>query len=322
MGKRVVVESGRDRRALVADAGWGRISPGSLAAGVLVAYGAFAVLAGAAGGILEATDSGTDITARWGDLGVAAGLVVAGLLFLSYLFGGYVAGRMARRAGVIHGVGVFVLGVVVVGALAVIVRQAAGTEAIVGRLRDLGLPTSAKEWGHVGTVAGLASLAAALVGSVAGGALGERWHARLLSRALDPEVGAEADARRQAELAAAEARVRHTESRERVDGASLRRLRDDDTGRRVVEDRPAPAPDDTVEERRIEHPAAVDPEAAAIARRREELAADRRAALDDTVEPGADVDEPARGTGRNAPGSRSPATGRSFRDSATRNLSS
>jgi hypothetical protein len=235
MGRRVVVESGRDRRALVADAGWSRLSLVSILAGVLVAYGAFAVLTGIAGGVLQATGADTDITAGWPNLGVAAGLVVAGLLLLSYLFGGYVAGRMARRAGVAHGLGVFVLGVLVVAVVAVVVRQAAGTEAVVNRLRDLGLPTTGSEWGHVGTVAGLASLAAVLVGAVLGGVLGERWHAKLLARALDPDVGAEAEARRQAELAAAQAQVHRRESevhrtevQDRVDAASLRRLRDTD----------------------------------------------------------------------------------------------
>ena len=239
MGKRIAVESGRDRRSLVADAGWGRVSLVSVLAGVLVAYGAFAILAGAAGGILQATGTDTDITARWGDLGVAAGLVVAGLLLVSYLFGGYVAGRMARRAGAAHGVAVFVLGVLIVAVLALVVRQAAGTEAIVDSLRDLGLPTSGDEWREVGSVAGLASLVAMLAGAVLGGILGERWHARLLSRALDPDVGAEAEARRQAERAAAEAKLRHGGAQDRVDTASLRRVRND---RETPADRETPQP--------------------------------------------------------------------------------
>jgi hypothetical protein len=239
MAKRVAVESGRDRRALVADAGWSQVSLVSILAGVLVAYGAFALLAGIAGGILEATGADTDITARWDDRGVAAGLVVAGLLLLSYLFGGYVAGRMARRAGLLHGAAVFVLGVIVVAAVAVAIRALADNDTVVESLRDLGLPTTGDEWADVGTVAGLASLAGALIGALLGGLLGERWHAKLLSRAIDPDVGAEADARRTAEVAAAEARVRNTEAHDRVDTASLRGLRDaPDAGRRPVTDRP------------------------------------------------------------------------------------
>lgn len=243
MAKRVVVESGRDRRALVADAGFSQVSLVSVLAGILVAYGAFALLAGIAGGILDATGADTDIGARWDDLGVAAGLVVAGLLFVSYLFGGYVAGRMARRAGLLHGLAVFVLGVVVLAGVAVAIRALADTDSVVESLRDLGLPTTGDEWADVGTVAGLASLAGALVGALLGGLLGERWHAKLLSRAVDPDVGAEADARRTAELAAAEARVRHSEAHDRVDTASLRGLRDTPDADRPPVTGPAPVTD-------------------------------------------------------------------------------
>ena len=283
MGKRVVVESGRDRRALVADAGWSQLSLLSVLAGSLVAYGAFVLLAGIAGGILEATGADTDITARWDELGVGAGLVVAGLLFVSYLFGGYVAGRMARRAGLVQGLGVFVLGVLVVAVVAVAIRQLAGTDAVVESLRDLGLPTTGDEWADVGTVAGVASLAGALVGALLGGLLGERWHAKLLSRAIDPDVGAEADARRASELAAAEARVRHGESQERVDTASLRGLRDAPDADR---DRGVVASGWARRDRDLDEPAARD------ADRRE---ADRGDAADrDRVVP--TEDEPATGT--------------------------
>jgi hypothetical protein len=106
--------------------------------------------------------------------------------------------------------------------VAVVVRQVAGTEAVVERLRDMGLPTTGDEWSDVGTVAGLASLLGALAGAVIGGILGERWHAKLLARAIDPEVGAEADARREAGRLAAEAQVRNTNAQARVDNASLR----------------------------------------------------------------------------------------------------
>lgn len=214
------METGRDRRALVADAGFSQISWVSVLAGVLVAYGAFAVLVGIAAGIVDAVDSDIDLTRNWDRLGTAGALVVAGVLFVAYLAGGYVAGRMARRAGTLHGALVFLFGVVVVAAVAVAVRQLADTDAVVDNLRDLGVPTTADEWGEVGTLAGIASLAGMLLGSVLGGSLGERWHAKLLKRALDPEVGAEAENRRRAEEAMARAGEHHTGSQERVRTAS------------------------------------------------------------------------------------------------------
>ncbi|MFP5318803.1 MAG: hypothetical protein ACLGI2_10990 [Acidimicrobiia bacterium] len=219
MATRAEIETRRDRNALVADAGYNRLSLLSIVAGVLSAYGAFAVLAGVTVGVVEAANVDIDVSSQWRDLGVAGGLVVAGLLFLSYLFGGYVAGRMARRSGALHGAGVFLLGVVLVAAAAALARQLGGAEVAASNLRELGVPTTASEWGDIATVAGLASLAAMLVGSLLGGSLGERWHAKLLTRALDPRVGAEAEALQDAERRAAEAERRAADADERRTGA-------------------------------------------------------------------------------------------------------
>jgi len=219
MAARAEVETRRDRNALVADAGYNRLSLLSVVAGVLCAYGAFALLAGLAVGVIEAADADVDLSSQWQDLGVAGGLVVAGLLFLAYLFGGYVAGRMARRSGALHGAAVFVLGVLVVAGAAALARQLGGADVAASNLRDLGVPTTASEWGDIATFAGLASLAAILLGSLLGGSLGERWHAKLLNRALDPRVGAEAGALRDAERRAAEAERRAADADERRTGA-------------------------------------------------------------------------------------------------------
>ena len=219
MATRAEIETGRDRNALVADAGFKRLSLLSVAAGVLCAYGAFALLAGLTIGVLDAVGADVDVSSQWRDLGIAGGVVVAGLLFAAYLFGGYVAGRMARRSGLVHGGAVFVLGVVLAAVVAGVARQLGAAEAAVAGLRDLGVPTTAAEWGDVATVAGLVSLAAMIVGSLLGGSRGERWHARLLTRALDPRVGAEAQAVRDAERRAAEAERRAVDAEERRTGA-------------------------------------------------------------------------------------------------------
>jgi hypothetical protein len=223
----------------------------SAAAGVLSAYGLFALLAGLAAGVLAAANADIDLSSNWRQLGMAGGLVAAGLLFLAYLFGGYVAGRMARRAGALHGVIVFVLGVVVVAVAAFLARQLGGTDVATSNLRGLGVPTTGAEWGDVATVAGIASLAAMLLGALAGGVLGERWHAKLVSRALDPRIGAEAEARREAEVRAAEAEERRTGAFQRVRAATPTRTRRADdldatvTSQRVVTPQ-GPAVDDDV----------------------------------------------------------------------------
>src|SRR5437764_9078123 len=103
---------------------------------------------------------------------------------------------MARRSGLLNGLFVFILGVVVVGAVAAIVGTQTDQGSIVHNLRNVGVPTSGREWSHVGTIAGIAAIAAMLIGSILGGILGERWHTRLVRRAADPLVGPEAAARR------------------------------------------------------------------------------------------------------------------------------
>jgi hypothetical protein len=173
-------ESPRDRTALAREAGLGRLSLPRVLAGVLVAYGAFAVLAALVGAIAAAIGLTTNLAGNdWATLGVGSAVAVAVVLLVAYLFGGYVAGRMARRAGLLNGLAVFVLAVVLVAVVAAIAASQADTSAVQANLRSLGIPTTGTEWGKVGTVAGIGSLAAMLVGALVGGVLGERWHSKL-----------------------------------------------------------------------------------------------------------------------------------------------
>ncbi|HZQ28240.1 MAG TPA: TIGR04086 family membrane protein [Acidimicrobiales bacterium] len=185
------VETRSDRRALASEAGVGRISIGSVIAGTLVAYGAFAVLAAIAGVIIDAVGVDTNLSADdWRRLGTGGGIAVAVVLLLSYLYGGYVAGRMARRSGAWNGLLVFFLGVLAAVGIGAVVNQFTNTAEITRNLRSLGIPTRAGEWRDVGTVAGIASLVAMFLGSIIGGMLGERWHTKLTRRAA-ADVGAE-----------------------------------------------------------------------------------------------------------------------------------
>jgi hypothetical protein len=190
---RTVVENRQDRLTLVEDAGWGRVSVTSVAAGILVGYGAFAILAGLAAAVLGALDVNVDLTGA--DLqrtGTAGGIVLGVVLFFSWYFGSYTAGRMARRAGATHGVVVFFMGVLVAVAVAAAVEALGGTDDVVAGLERLGVPTTAEQWSDIGTVAGIASLVGMLAGCLLGGFAGERWHAKLMARAIDPTVGPEA----------------------------------------------------------------------------------------------------------------------------------
>jgi hypothetical protein len=177
-------ESPRDRTTLAREAGLGRLSLPSVLAGVLVAYGAFAVLAALVGAAAAAIGLTTDQA-----LGVGSAIAVAILLLVAYLFGGYVAGRMARRAGLVNGLAVFVLAVVLVAVVAAIAASQADADTVQANLRSLGIPTTGTEWGKIGSLAGIGSLAAMLVGALVGGVLGERWHTKLTRRAVSGKYG-------------------------------------------------------------------------------------------------------------------------------------
>ena len=178
----------RDRQAEM----FGGIRWGSAFFGWLVAMGfaviVMAVLA-AAGVALGLTDrlpsteeieSASSSSAQAIGLGGAIGLVV--VLFLAYLAGGYVAGRMARFDGAAQGLAVWVIGLVmtIVAAVAGVVG---GAEYNV--LNRLDLPRIPIDEGDA-TVGGVITLVAvvllALLGAVIGGRLGENYHRRIDER--------------------------------------------------------------------------------------------------------------------------------------------
>ena len=173
-------ESPRDRKQLTRQAGLGRLSFISVLAGVLVAYGAFVVLAALVGAVAVAVGLDTELASNdWATLGRGSAVAVTVVAFVAYLFGGYVAGRMARRAGLVNGLAVFALAVLLVVVVGAIVAGQTDTEAIQANLRSLGLPITGAEWARIGTVAGIGTLVGMLVGAGIGGVVGERWHGQL-----------------------------------------------------------------------------------------------------------------------------------------------
>jgi hypothetical protein len=178
-------ETAGDRASLAREAGVGKLSFISVLAGVLVAYGAFAVLAALIGAAATAIGLTNDLSRNdWARLGTGSAIAAAVVLLLAYLFGGYVAGRMARRAGLLNGLAVFLLAIVLIAAVSAIIASQADADTIRSNLRSLGIPTSGGEWSDIGTLAGIASLVAMLVGALMGGVLGERWHSKLTRRAI------------------------------------------------------------------------------------------------------------------------------------------
>jgi hypothetical protein len=159
---------------------WGAAFFGWLSAnGLAVLLIALLSAAGVAIGLTNGVDTADEAAAQANTVGLAGGIAVLVALFLAYLAGGYVAGRMARFDGVRQGLAVWVIGLVVVALLAIAVAVL-GTQYNV--LQHLNLPRIPVDEGTA-TTAGLITLGAILIGTllgaILGGKLGTRYHRKI-----------------------------------------------------------------------------------------------------------------------------------------------
>jgi hypothetical protein len=159
---------------------WGAAFFGWLSAnGLAVILLALLSAAGVALGLAQGVNTTTEAANQAKSVGLGGGIAVLVVLFLAYLAGGYVAGRMARFDGARQGVAVWLIGLIVV-----LVLAAAG--AVLGAkynvLQQLNLPRIPINEGTA-TTAGIITLVAillvTLVGAVLGGKMGDRYHRRI-----------------------------------------------------------------------------------------------------------------------------------------------
>jgi hypothetical protein len=179
------VETAKDRRTLAREAGYGTTSFPSVLAGTLVAFGAVALVLAVAGAVGSQLGLRTDgiSTDQYRQAGVAGAAVAAVVLFAAFLFGGYTAGRMSRRAGARHGVAVFVLSAAVIAIVVGLAAWLGDPSSVRDNLNTNGVPVDANTWSDIGLGAGIAGLVAMVLGSVMGGIRGDRWHGRLVTAA-------------------------------------------------------------------------------------------------------------------------------------------
>ena len=166
----------------------GGVSLGPIFTGVVVAFGAMFLLSALVGGVLAGLgymENGEISTGEAIEAGIGAGIALVVAQFLSYLWGGYTAGRMSRGAGATNGFLVPLLAIIV--AIAV-----GGVATALGAEANLNLPFSTSrlplendalvDWG-MGI--GIASLIAMFLGGILGGMMGARWHTKLERRELE-----------------------------------------------------------------------------------------------------------------------------------------
>ncbi|MCW2699337.1 MAG: conserved rane protein of unknown function [Blastococcus sp.] len=183
-GATVTRGSGRDAVA-AQHARFGGIKWGAAFFGWLTANGLAVILvallsaAGVALGLANNVDTAGEAADQAQTLGIGGGIAILVILFLAYLAGGYVAGRMPRFAGARQGNADWVIGLLVV-----LVLAAAG--AILGSqynvLAQLNLPRIPIDEGTA-TTAGIITLVAillvTLLGALLGGKLGDHYHRKV-----------------------------------------------------------------------------------------------------------------------------------------------
>ena len=166
----------------------GGVAFGPILTGVVVAFGAMFLMLALVGGVLAATGVAADLEGNAVEAGLGAGMALVVAQFLSYLWGGYTAGRMGRGAGAVNGLLVPLVAIVVAVIVGAVVTG-------LGESANLNLPFTVNrlplendllvDWG-LGI--GIASLVAMFLGGLIGGGLGERWHTRLERRVHDEHV--------------------------------------------------------------------------------------------------------------------------------------
>ncbi len=167
----------------------GRIQWETVFFGLLAAVGLAAVLvAMLIGGLVAAgvTDFGQTAASLFDHLVAAGGAIAVAILALSYLTGGYVAGRMARFDGWRQGLGVWLLSVLLVLAFAVAAWISGGE---LDPAKSISLPADPVDGGPLadgGVLIGVLAVVP-LLAALAGGMMGERYHRTVDDAAFEPD---------------------------------------------------------------------------------------------------------------------------------------
>jgi hypothetical protein len=177
--------AGRKEVVAAQKARYGGISWGSAFFGWLSANGVAVLLiailsaAGVAFGLTQDLDSADEAADQAATIGISGGIALLVLLFLAYLAGGYVAGRMARFDGAKQGIAVWLIGLVVVVLLALAGVVFGAQYNVLSQLDLPRIPIDEGTATTAGVIALVAVLLVTLLAAVLGGLLGARYHRKV-----------------------------------------------------------------------------------------------------------------------------------------------
>ncbi len=125
----------------------------------------------------DAADAAAD---NAGTVGIIGAIVLAAVLLISYIAGGYVAGRMARFSGVKQGIAVWIWAVAIAILVAIATAVAGSQWDILANLDSLPrIPVTPETFTIAGILTALVAAVVALIGAILGGMLGMRYHRRV-----------------------------------------------------------------------------------------------------------------------------------------------
>lgn len=165
---------------------FGGIKFGSAFFGWLAAFGAVVLLTAVVGAIgaaigvetgtsvAEAANAASDDPQTFGLIGAIS---VAVALFLAYLAGGYVAGRMARFSGALQGLAVWLWGILIAIVVAVLTMLAGARWDLLATVDSF--PRIPMDASATGIVTAIVAAVVTLGGAILGGILGMRYHRKV-----------------------------------------------------------------------------------------------------------------------------------------------
>jgi hypothetical protein len=148
-----------------------------VAVGLAVLLTALLSAAGAAIGLTQLTEGEAKSNAE--TISIIGGILLIAVLAISYYAGGYVAGRMSRFDGGRQGLGVWLMGLLVTVALAVLGAIAGSEWNLFSQVNLPRIPIDEGSLATGGAITLVLILIGTLVAAIAGGKVGERYHRKV-----------------------------------------------------------------------------------------------------------------------------------------------
>ena len=159
------------------------------ASGTAVLLTALLAAAGTAFGLSKNVTAGQVSSQAGGNaqtVGVVGAIVLLVIVFIAYLAGGYVAGRMARFNGLRQGLGVWLWSIIAAIVVAILTAVAGSKFNVLANLNGFPrIPINEGTLTTAGIITAIAVAVAALVGALLGGLAGMAFHRRVDKADLD-----------------------------------------------------------------------------------------------------------------------------------------